>query len=366
MTPIRLPSNIARIEPYAPGKPIEEVERELGLKGSVKLASNENPLGPSPAGVLAAREALASVHRYPDGGGFYLRQRLSEIHGVSMDHVMLGNGSTDLVEILARTFLGQEGSAVIADQAFIMYRLAVLAVNGNARMVPLRSMRHDLAAMAERIDSSTRLVFIANPNNPTGTYVGADEVERFLQWVPDDVLVVVDEAYREYVEAPDYADCLPALRLGKRVAILRTFSKVYGLAGLRIGYALTTPEVRAAAEKVRSPFNTSRIAQAAGLAALDDAGHLARSREHNARELLFVQQELSARDIRFVPSSANFILVDTRRDADQVFSALLREGIIVRSMRAYDLPTCLRVTIGTRPENTAFLNALSRVLSAPA
>lgn len=362
MTPLKVPGHISRIEPYVPGKPIEEVERELGLKGTVKLASNENPLGPSPLAVRAAREALEGSHRYPDGSGFYLRERLSRIHRLPADQILLGNGSTELVEILARTFLGRDGNAVMADQAFIMYRIAVLAVNGNERVVPLRGMRHDLPAMAARVDASTRLVFIANPNNPTGTYVTHAEMEEFLERVPDDVLVVVDEAYREYVEAGDYPDTVAFLSGGRRLAILRTFSKIHGLAGLRLGFALTTAEVRSAAEKVRSPFNTSSVAQAAGLAALDDAGHVARSREHNSREAAFLQQELGRRGIGYTPTVANFVLVDTGRDAEEVFAGLLRLGVIVRPMGAYHLPTCVRVTVGTREENLRFLDALGKVL----
>lgn len=362
MKPLRLPGNIALIDPYVPGKPVGEVERELGLSGSVKLASNENPLGPSPRGVEAARLAAAEAHRYPDGGGYYLRRRISERLDLPTDQIMLGNGSTDLVEILARTFLGSDGTAVIAEQAFIMYRLAVMSVNGNALMVPLTGMRHDLPAMAERIEESTRLVYIANPNNPTGTYVNHDEVVSFLDRVPTEVIVVLDEAYREYVLAPDYPDSLSLLKAGRRLVVLRTFSKIHGLAGIRIGYGLTTPDVRAATEKVRSPFNTSSIAQAAALAALDDEDHVRRSREHNARELAFLQERLGRLGIDYTPSVANFVLVDLRRSAEEVFADLLRHGIIVRPMGAYGLPTCLRVSVGTRPENEAFLEALAGVL----
>jgi histidinol-phosphate aminotransferase len=254
----------------------------------------------------------------------------------------------------------------MADQAFIMYRIAVMTVNGNARVVPLKENRHDLPAMAAAIDSSTRIVFIANPNNPTGTYVTHAELARFMERVPSDVLVVLDEAYCEFVEASDYPDSLALLKEGRRLAILRTFSKVHGLAGLRLGYALTTSEVRQAAEKVRSPFNTSSLAQAAALAALEDRDHVARSREHNTREIGFVQKELARMGIRFIPSVANFVLIDTGRDADRVFEDLLRLGVIVRPMRAYNFPTSLRVSIGTHAENVRFLEALARALSGDA
>lgn len=362
MTPIHLPENISRIEPYVPGKPIEEVERELGLAGTVKLASNENPLGPSPGAVEAARAALDGIHRYPDGSGYYLKAALAERHSLAPEQILLGNGSAELVEILARTFLGRDDNAVIADGAFIMYRLAVMAVNGNARTVPLAQHRHDLSAMAAAIDRSTRLVFIANPNNPTGTYVGREELGRFMDAIPDDVLVVLDEAYHEYVEATDYPDGREWLRRDRRVAILRTFSKIHGLAGLRIGYALTTPEVRAAAEKVRSPFNTSSVAQAAALAALGDAGHVARSREHNTRELAFLGAELTRRGMPPIPSVANFVLIDTGRDGEAVYRAMMEEGVIVRPVGAYGMPRNLRVTVGTHAENLRFLDALDRAL----
>jgi len=238
----------------------------------------------------------------------------------------------------------------------------VMAVNGNARLVPLQRMRHDLSAMADAVDSSTRLVFIANPNNPTGTYVTHQELSNFLKRMPEEVLVVLDEAYHEYVEASDYPDSLSLLKQGRRIAILRTFSKVYGLAGLRLGYGLTTPDVRIAAEKVRSPFNTGSLAQAASLSALDDQEHVFRSRSHNARELRFLQEELSRRGVRYTPSVANFILVDTGADADVVFAELLKNGVIVRPMRAYSFPHCIRVTVGTREENVRFLDSFQATL----
>lgn len=250
----------------------------------------------------------------------------------------------------------------MAEQAFIMYRIAVMAVNGNVHAIPLKAMRHDLSAMAAAADEATRIVFIANPNNPTGTYVTHGELATFLEHIPEDVLVVVDEAYREYVEAADYPDTLGMLQQGKRLAILRTFSKIYGLAGLRLGYALTTPDVRLAAEKVRSPFNTSSLAQAAGLAALDDHEHVARSRQHNSRELRFLQERLAEMGVGFTPSVANFVLVDTGRDGDAVFCDLLRKGVIVRPMRAYDLPTCIRVSVGVHEENLLLLKALEETL----
>ena len=362
MRPIPIPGNIARIDPYIPGKPIEEVERELGLKGSIKLASNENPLGPSPQAIAALKGAMGDLNRYPDGSGLRLRERLAEINGLDPDWIILGNGSSDLVEIIARTFLGADGNAVMANQAFLLYRLAVTAVNGNARVIPLREHAHDLRAMADAVDTRTRLIYIANPNNPTGTYVSHEDLKTFLDRVGDRALVVVDEAYKEYVVAPDYPDTLALLRSGRRLAVLRTFSKIHGLAGVRIGYAMTAPEVIEACERVRSPFNTSRLAQAAALGALADETHVARTREHNRAELRFVQDRLSQMGLSFIPSVANFVLVDTGADCDAMFDALLRQGVIVRPMKAYDFPNSLRVTMGTRAENEAFLAALSSAL----
>jgi len=359
----RIPSHIAGITPYVPGKPVEEVERELNLAGSIKLASNENPFGASPLAVDAIRRAASGVNRYPDGGGFYFKQKLAKRLGVAENQVILGNGSTEIVEILSRTFLGAEGAAVIADQAFVMYRLAVAAVNGRAKIVPLREMTHDLPAMADAITPDVKLVFIANPNNPTGTAVGRTELESFLDRVPAGVLVVLDEAYREYAEAePSYPDGLALLREGRPLAVLRTFSKIYGLAGLRLGYALTGADVAAAVEKVRSPFNTSSLAQAAGMAALDDQEHVRISREMTLIERDFLQGELARRGHDFTPSVANFVLVRTPAPAERVFQELLRLGVIVRPMAAYNFPTSLRVTIGTRAENERFLEAFGQVL----
>jgi histidinol-phosphate aminotransferase len=350
------------IQPYVPGKPIEEVERQLGLKDSIKLASNENPIGPSQAALEAVRRSAPGLNRYPDGGGYYLRERLAAEHGVSTDSIILGNGSTEIVELLARTFLGSTGWAVISDGAFIMYRIAVAAVNGNARIVPMRGMRHDLPAMAAAAGSDARLLYVANPNNPTGTYVTRRELMALLDAIPRDVIVVVDEAYRDYVEADDYPDGLEALRSGRAVAVLRTFSKIHGLAGIRVGYALTLPEIADAVERVRSPFNTGSLSQAAAIAALEDREHVRRSRLLNSTERNFLEAEMRRRGWAFTPTAANFHLIDLGRDALPVYEALLRRGVIVRPVAAYNFPTCLRVTIGTRVENQRFLDALDGVL----
>jgi histidinol-phosphate aminotransferase len=366
VSPVRVPPYVSGIQPYVPGKPVEEVERELGLKDSIKLASNENPLGPSPRAVEAVCGATLDVNRYPDGGGFYLRRRLAELTGVPPEQVVLGNGSTELVELLARAFLGHDDAAVMADQAFIMYRLAVTAVNGNAKLVPLSGMKHDLAAMAAAVTSNVRLVYIANPNNPTGTYVGRDALETLFNAIPPDVVVVLDEAYREYIQEPGYPDGVEDLTRGRNIVVLRTFSKIHGLAGLRIGYALTTREIAVNLEKVRSPFNTSSIAQAGAMAALQDLEHVRRSRDENRKEQEFLQEEMRRRGWRFTPSVTNFHLVDTGRDSGSAYGALLQRGVITRPMAAYNFPTSLRVSIGIRAENERFLEALGEYLTSPA
>jgi len=362
MTP-RVPENILRIDPYVPGKPIEELERDMGLKNSIKLASNENPLGPSPRATEAVRAAATRLNRYPDGGGFYLREELAKRHGVTPGQIVLGNGSTEIVELLARTFLGADGWAVMADQSFIMYRIATLAVNGLARTVPLRGMTHDLEAMAAAVDRDVRIVYIANPNNPTGTYVGRDALRRFVESLPPDVIVALDEAYADYVVAPDYPNGIDLAKEGRPVAVLRTFSKIYGLAGLRVGYAVTTGGIAAALEKVRSPFNTGILAQDAAIAALQDRAHTERTLALNRTEWEYSRGEMERRRLAFTPTVANFYLLDLLRPANPVYEGLLRRGVIVRPMEAYNFPTCLRVTIGTREENARFFEALDGVLS---
>jgi histidinol-phosphate aminotransferase len=359
----RIPDHVLRIAPYVPGKPIDEARRETGRDDVVKLASNENPLGPSPRAVQAIREAAGEAHRYPDGSGYALRRALAERHGLSPSQVVLGNGSTELVEILAKTFLHDHRNAVVADPAFIMYRIAVLAMNAALVSVPLREDRHDLEAMAAACDRRTGLVYIGNPNNPTGTYVGREAFEAYFARVPSHVLTVIDEAYCDYVEGRDYPDGLEFLRSGRHVIILRTFSKIHGLAGLRIGFGLTSPDVARALEAVRSPFNTSAVAQAAALAALQDRGHVTRSRTRNTRETRFLEDELRRRRLDFVPTAANFILVRTGLGGEELHRLLLEKGVIVRPMEAYGYKDAVRVTIGRRQDNSRFLKALDAVLS---
>jgi histidinol-phosphate aminotransferase len=361
----RIPDHIARITPYVPGTPIEEAERRLGIRQVVKLASNENPLGPSPRAIEAMREAGARVHRYPDGSGFVLRRALSGRLGVPMEQIVLGNGSTELLDVLARTLLGPDRAAVVAERAFIMYALAARVMGARLTVVPMRDETHDLEAMAAACDAATALVTIGNPNNPTGTYAGRAALASYFERVPPHVLTVVDEAYRDYVEAPDYPDGLEFLRAGRAVAVLRTFSKIHGLAGMRIGYAVTTAEVARALDAVRSPFNTSLLAQAAARAALEDEEHVRRSREANRGEREFLAQGLGRRGVRFTPGVANFLLVHTDVAGEELYRRLMRRGVIVRPMEGYGYPRSIRVSVGTRAENERFLEALEAALAGP-
>jgi histidinol-phosphate aminotransferase len=359
---VRVPEHVRRLTPYVPGTAIEEVERQLGLRDVVKLASNENPLGPSPRAVEAMRAAAAGAHRYPDGSGGALRRALAARHRVPAGQVVLGNGSTELVEIAAKVFLASGRGAVVGEPSFIMYRIAAEAMAAPLTAVPLRDERHDLEAMAAACRSDTALVYIGNPNNPTGTYVTRSEMEAFFRRVPAHVLTLIDEAYGDYVEAPDYPQGLEFLAAGRQVAVLRTFSKIHGLAGIRIGYAVTTPEVAAALDAVRSPFNTSVLAQAAALAALEDAEHVARCRAENGREVALMSRELDRRGLAFVPTVANFFLVKTRLRGTELYSALLARGVIVRPMEAYGYTHAVRISVGTSAENRRLLEALDRAL----
>ncbi len=354
-----IPPWLASLVPYQPGKPIEEVEREYGLRGSIKLASNENPLGPSPRAVAALRAAIGDVHRYPDGGGFYLKQRLAEKLGVGADQVALGNGSNEILELLTRSFLRPGEDAVMSEQAFVVYASVVQAAAGIPRAVPLRDFTHDLDAMAAAVGKSTRLVFLGNPNNPTGTIYRRDAFERFLARIPRDVIIVADDAYAEYVEDPEYPQTLECHKPDRLLVTLRTFSKIYGLAGLRIGYGVGPAEVIAALERIRQPFNVNSLAQTAALAALDDEEHVERSRRTNREGMRYLEHEFERLGLAYVPSQANFILVRVG-DGTAVYEKLLRQGVIVRPMAGYAFPEHLRVTVGTAEENRRFVDALEK------
>jgi histidinol-phosphate aminotransferase len=354
-----LPS-IEGLLPYEGGKPIEELTRELGLVDVVKLASNENPLGPSPKAVQAARALIDRAHLYPDGSAYRLREKLAKVHGISMAEVIQGNGSNELLDLFVRTFATPEHHIVFAEPSFVVYRIAALAGGVPFTAVPLRDHTHDLTAMARAVTDRTRLVFVANPNNPTGTHVGRGEVESFLRELPKEVIVVMDEAYIEYADSPDFPDSMRLRHLRERLFVVRTFSKIYGLAGMRVGYAVGPAQLVDYVNRVRAPFNVTALAQAAAIAALDDQEHLEKSRSLNQIERAKLSESLSALGLKVAPSQANFVLVDLGREARPVYEQLLRKGVIVRPFAS--LPTSLRVTVGTALENQRFLGALREVL----
>jgi len=352
-----VPEWIRTLTPYPPGKPIEELERELGIRDSIKLASNENPLGPSPKAVAAITAALGDLHRYPDGSAFYLKRRLAERLGVSEAEVIVGNGSNEIIELAVRTFLRPGDEAVMADQAFVVYRLVVQSAGGSSRMVPLRDFTHDLEAIAAAVTPRTRLVFLGNPNNPTGTIVRRAAWRAFLGRLPEHLLVVADDAYAEYVEDPEYPDTIRERGDG-RVAVLslRTFSKLY------VGYGGASGPVIDALDRIRQPFNVNALALAGALAALDDEEHVRRTLATNRAGMAFLVEAFRTLGLAHVPSAANFILVRVG-DGARVYEALLRRGVIVRPMAVYGFPEHVRVTVGTEAENARFVAALRAVLA---
>ena len=347
---------------YEPGKPIEETARELGLDPEtiVKLASNENPLGPAPAAIEAMKQEAAGVHIYPDGGGYKLRQALADHHGLGLENVVLGNGSNEIIELLCHCFLNPKTELIAAEHAFVVYKLMATLFGAKYVEVADPDFIHDLDGMADAITEDTRLVFIANPNNPTGTMVNQEALDRFMDRLPDHVVAVLDEAYYEFLD--DAPDTVKYVREGRNVCVLRTFSKAYGLAGLRIGYGLASSQVAAILQKARQPFNANSMAQAAALAAMNDSEHVAKTMETNRTGLAFYEQAFMARDLEYVPSAANFVLVKVG-DGDDLFAKMLRKGVIVRAMSGYKLPEWVRISIGTMPENERCIEVLDEVLA---
>ena len=348
---------------YEPGKPIDELQRELGLDDVVKLASNESPLGPSPLALAAARDALSDISRYPDGNGFYLKASLAERLGVSASQITLGNGSNDVLEFVVRAFAAPGHEVVYSEHAFAVYPLATRAVGARGVQVPARDFSHDLDAMARAVNERTRVVFVANPNNPTGTWVDNNALSAFIGALPRHVIVVVDEAYREYVDEDAYPDCVQWLAQRPNLVVTRTFSKAYGLAGLRVGYALAHPQVADLLNRVRQPFNVNSVALAAAQAALDDEAHLERSREINREGLQFLAAGFRRLGLSYIASIGNFISFELPGEAASVYQALLREGVIVRPLAGYGMPRHLRVSVGLPEENRRFVQALERVLA---
>lgn len=361
---------VQQLQPYVPGKPVEELERELGISGSIKLASNENPLGPSKKAIEAAASMLPSINYYPDGGGYKLRQALANKHQVNINAVTLGNGSNDILELVARAFLSPQHSAVFSQYAFAVYPIVTQAIGAHANIAAAYSADHvdmpyghDLEALLAAIDDSTRVLFIANPNNPTGTWLQTAALTDFLQKVPPYVMVVLDEAYYEYMPDELKPDSNALLQQFDNLIVSRTFSKMYGLAGLRIGYSVSHPQVADLLNRVRQPFNANMLAQAAALAALDDEAHVEASVQLNKQGLQQLVDGFVAMDLSHIPSIGNFITVDVQRDASQVYQDLLHQGVIVRPVGNYQLPQHLRITVGTEAQNSRVLAALRKVLN---
>jgi histidinol-phosphate aminotransferase len=351
---------IASLSPYVPGKPIEEVERELGISNAVKLASNENPMGPSPRALEAAAQALQGGHRYPDG--YRLRSALARHHGVPMEELVLGNGSNELLDIICRTYGQPGGHAVFPDPSFVVYRMSTTAMSMEATAVPMIGhVAYDVDALLAAVRPNTQLFFLANPNNPTGCYVGRADVERILRALPERTIAVFDEAYFEFPDAPDYVSALDFRALHENTIVLRTFSKAYGLAGLRVGYGIAPRQLIDYVDRVRAPFNVNNLGLAAALAALEDTDYLARYLEHNRVERARVTRELSALGLTVAPSQANFVLVNFARSGREVHERLMRKGVIVRPQPP-PLSEFVRITIGLTAENDRLIESVREFL----
>ncbi|MEE8343577.1 MAG: histidinol-phosphate transaminase [Gammaproteobacteria bacterium] len=356
------------LRPYEPGKPLDELERELGIRNAVKLASNENPLGPSPKAMAAVREVVPELYRYPDGNGFALKSALSIRHKVPMGSLTLGNGSNDVLEMIARAFLTPDHEAVFSEHAFAVYPIVTQAVGATPRVAPAQDgsdgavFGHDLEAMKSLVGKRTRVIFVANPNNPTGTWLRSTDLDEFISAMPGHVLVVVDEAYFEYVEEPEYPNTIPWVARYPNLIVTRTFSKAYGLAGLRIGYSVSHPDVADLLNRVRQPFNVNSMAEVAALAALDDESHLQRSRQMNRDGMKQLTEAFSELGLEYIPSVGNFVCVDLARDASQVNESLLRCGVILRPVANYGLPNHLRITVGSKQDNQRVIAALRKAL----
>lgn len=362
-------SGVRALKPYEPGKPITELQREFGVRDVIKLASNENPLGPSPRALAAVRAALAGMSIYPDGQAYALRQALAAMHKLDPACITLGDGSDQNIEFVARAFLEPGKNAVFAQYSFAVYPLVTQAVGAESRVAEANPAEHatapcghNLDKLFSLIDANTRVLFIANPNNPTGTWLNKHDLRRFLERVPAHTLVVVDEAYTQYVEEPEYPDCSRWLGEFPNLIVTRTFSKIYGLAGLRCGYSLSHPRVADLLNRLRQPFNSSTLAQAGALAALGDDEHVRRSIELNRAGRAQLQEGLRSMGLRWIPSVTNFLSVDFGRPARPVYEALLQSGIIVRPLGNYGLPNHLRITIGLPEQNERLLIALERIL----
>jgi histidinol-phosphate aminotransferase len=357
---------VQALSPYQPGKPISELARELGLNAAdiVKLASNENPLGPGEKALAAAKAALEDLCLYPDGNGFELKRALSDRFGVDPSQITLGNGSNDVLEVIARCFADSNSEVIYSQYAFAVYPIVTQAIGAKGISVPAKNWGHDLDAMAAAVSDRTRLVFVANPNNPTGTVHEAGTIERFLQKIPAEVLVVLDEAYCEYLQGDQYADGISLLSRFPNLIVCRTFSKAWGLAALRVGYSVSSAAVADILNRVRQPFNVDTVALAAATAALSDNDYLARSRENNAAGLKQFEQAFAGMGLDYIPSAGNFVAVEVGDQAMDIYQFLLTQGIIVRPVAGYGMPRHLRVSVGLPEQNHRFIDALSQALKA--
>jgi len=353
--------HILGIDPYQGGKPIEEIKRQLGLKDVIKLASNENPLGASPKAVRAIKDNLSKINRYPDSNGFYLKRKLARSLGLEPANFVLGNGSDELIDIIIKTFVEEDEHILTADGTFLEYKIISQVKGRIVITVPLRYFRYDLAAIRKKITKKTKLIFISNPNNPTGTYVTRLELEDFMRGLPQNIILVLDEAYDTFIDVNDFPSSLGYIR-NRNLIVLRTFSKAYGLAGLRVGFAAARPEFTSYMEIARQPFNVNLLAQVAATAALDDKKFLNKTRKVILEGKSYLYDELSKLGVAYVPSVTNFILFDAGRDCVAVFKEMLKYGVIVRDMKQYGFKNLIRVTIGTKKENQRFIQVLKKVL----
>ncbi|MBT8350662.1 MAG: histidinol-phosphate transaminase [Deltaproteobacteria bacterium] len=361
---LSIPDYILSIKPYVPGKPLEELEREYGIIKSIKLASNENPLGPSPKALKAIGSALEKLNRYPDGSGYHLINQIAEKHKVSPGNIVLGNGSDEIIGMLAHTLLKPGDEAIVPQPTFLIYDIMARSVGATCVNVPLDSLSIDLKEIKKRLTSKSKIIFLCNPNNPTGTIILKDEFKNFLESIPPEVLVVVDEAYIEFVREKNCAYGTDYIDTQRPLVVLRTFSKAYGLAGLRIGYGIMSAEISGLINRVRLPFNTNSLAQVGAVAALNDEKFFNKTLSLIHEGLDFMYDSLNKREIKYFPTQANFFLIDVKRDADEVYKKMLAQGVIVRSMTSYGYPNYIRVNVGLRDENTKFLKALDKVLGS--
>jgi len=354
-------SGLSRLRPYDPGKPLEELEREYGISDAVKVASNENPLGASPRVVNLIKNRVNGMHRYPDGSGYDLKKELAVRHHVGTDQICLGNGSNDVLDLLARVFVKPGQVGVISRHAFIVYYLSLVYTHAEIRVVEARNYGHDVEAMTKAVDENTAIMFFANPNNPTGTWLRERELRRMLSRVPPEVIVVIDEAYAEYIKEPQYPDCTQWLPDYPNLVVTRTFSKIFGLAGLRIGYSVSSPEINDLMNRVRQPFNCSSLAMAAAIAALEDEEHTERSRQLNREQMQYLSNGFSQLQFETIESVGNFLCVDMNRPAMPAYEYLLRCGVITRPIGGYEMPNYLRVSVGTEAENARVIQAFERL-----